>query len=145
MGKIGRPRKHTFKKGDRIFNYKKGVKTRWRYIKETRSTKTSRFILVVCDCGTIKEHSVSNVVHGKSTGCKKCMKVTSRGKLIKKDSFRNQSLSVGRGANYFYQMKQKQPKRFEKIKKLGNGDLVKGYYIEQEELLNKELEESDNV
>ena len=126
----GRSKKWIFEKGDRIINIKNGP-TRWRFIKDIEPGAKTRKSILVCDCGSIEVRNLMEAVHGKSMGCKKC-KENRNGSHKIKNSMQSASVALGKSKGYFSTMKIRYPKRFEKIKKLGKGDLVEGWYMEQE-------------
>lgn len=140
MSRMGRPRTHVFKKGERLHNSAKG-KTRWRYISEADSRHDKRRVNVVCDCGSIHTRYLSEILHGNSTGCIKCMRNMGGGqKGPRKGSLRWHSLNIGKTVNYFINLKRENHEKYSLIARLGLGDLTDGYHRMMEiERLNDEI------
>lgn len=128
---MGRPKKHIFTKGERLVNRHKGT-TRWTYIKDLPERYKKRRVMVVCDCGSIEARYLSEILTGKSTGCRKCMKVVSKGSVVNPDSLRQQSLNIGMSLNYFTNLKRREPEKYERYKRLGKGRLDEGWWKAQE-------------
>jgi hypothetical protein len=143
---MGRPRTRVYKRGERLYNYKVDAPTRWRYISEAEVVGDKRKINVVCDCGAIHTRYLSEILHGKSTGCRKCMAKHGGRKGPIVGSMRWCSQQVGKELNYFGNMKASTHEKFNRIMKLGKGDLVEGYFLLQEfySILERLIEKAED-
>ncbi len=119
-------------RGDRLPN-RNGDPTKWTFIKDIGYSENykHRIVMVVCDCGAIETRSLSNIVNREVSGCRNCADVRPKTHPIRPGSLRQASLTVGKNPGFFSKIKTRNPERFERLLKLGKGDLADGYFVEQ--------------